>query len=79
MVVKSSDTLPASSVELPPNKAIAAGGAAGISTVAVALVIYYVAPDTPSHIVGLWDALVTGVVTFGATYFMPHGAVTKGH
>lgn len=75
--MKTSDTLPASAVELPPNKAIAAGGSASLATVAVSLAIYYIAPDTPSHIVGLWDALVIGLTTFGATYFMPHGAVVK--
>lgn len=72
------DITPSSSVELPPNKAIAAGGSAGLSTVAVSLAVYYLAPDTPAHIIGLWDALIIGVTTFAATYFMPHGAVSKG-
>lgn len=71
------DQLPASSVEMPPNKAIAAGGSAAFGSIIVGLALYYFAPDTPPNIAGLWDALANGMIAFGATYWTPHGAVMK--
>ena len=62
-------------VEMPPNKAIAAAGSAGIGSVVVGLALFYFAKDTPPEIVGLWTALANTAIAFGATYFMPHGAV----
>lgn len=84
-MAKSVETIPADSIEMPPNKAIAAGTAAGgsmsLSSVVVALAVYYAAPDTPAVIVGLWDALAAAIfgtaAAFAATYWMPHGAIVK--
>lgn len=78
-MAKSADTdiAPASTVELPPNKAIAATGSAGIGAIVVGLGIYYFAPDTPPHIVALWDALASMLSAGVTTYFTPHGAVLK--
>ena len=78
-MAKTSDTLPASSVELPPNKAMAAGGSAGIGSILVGLALYYFAKDTPPEIVGLWTALANTAIAFAAVYFTPHGAVVKEH
>lgn len=65
------------SVELPPNKAVAAGGGAGAGPIIVGLLVYYLAPDTPAHIVGMWDTLAAIISAAGAAYFTPHGAVSK--
>lgn len=61
-------------VELPPNKAIAAGGSAGIGSVIVGLGLYYLDHNTPPEIVGLWTALANTLIATAAVYFMPHGA-----
>ncbi len=71
-----SDLRPASSVEMPPNKAMAAGGSAGVASVIVGLALYYFAHDTPPEIVGMWNALAGTVIGFAAVYWTPHGAVT---
>lgn len=69
--------LPVSTVEMPPNKAIAAAGSAGISSVIVGLALFYLAKDTPPEIVGLWTALANTAIAFAATYLTPHGAIVK--
>lgn len=76
-MAKTSDTLPASAVELPPNKAIAAGGSAGVGSIIVGLALYYVDPQTPPEIVGLWTALANTLIATVAVYFIPHGAFTR--
>lgn len=76
-MAKSGDTVPAGAVEMPPNKAMAAGGAAGIGSIAVGLALHYFAPDTPPEIAGLWNAFANTLIGFLAVYFTPHGAVYK--
>lgn len=76
-MVKSSDTVPTGSIEMPPNKALTAGGTAGVGSVLVGLALHYFAPDTPPEIVGLWNALAGTIIGFVAVYFTPHGAVLK--
>ena len=77
-------TVPANAVEMPPNKALAAGGSAatvgGIGSIIVGLALHYLAPDTPPEIAGLWNALanvIVGVASGFIVYFMPHGAIVK--
>lgn len=72
-----SDTIAGGSIELPPNKAVAAGGGAGAGPIIVGLILYYCAPDTPAHIVGMWDTLAAIVTAAVAAYATPHGAVLK--
>lgn len=85
-MAKTSDTtIPASAIEMPPNKANTAGGVAvgttSLGSIAVGLALYYFAPDTPPHVAGMWDALVNGVFVgasvWFATYYTPHGAMIK--
>lgn len=76
-MTKTTDTLSASSVELPPNKAVAAAGSAGIGSIVVGLALFYFAQDTPPEIVGLWTALVNTLIAGVSVYFTPHGAVKK--
>lgn len=71
------DKLPVASVEMPPNKAIAAGGSAGIGSIVVGLALYYFAPDTPPEISGLWNALANTIIAFASVYMTPHGAMFK--
>lgn len=75
--MRTGDTYPASSIEMPSNKAIAAGGSAGIGSIAVGLALYYFAPDTPPEISGLWNALANTIIAYGAVYLTPHGAMFK--
>lgn len=66
-----------SAVEMPPNKAIAAAGSAGIGSIIVGLSLYYLAPDTPPEIVGLWTAGINAIIGYATVYWTPHGAVMK--
>lgn len=83
-MAKTTETIPANAVEMPPNKAIAAAGSSatstGVGSIIVGLLLHYYAPDTPPEIVGLWNALagvIFGFVTGVAVYYMPHGAIVK--
>lgn len=64
-------------IEIPPNKAIAAAGSAPIGSVIVALALHYFAPDTSVEIVALWTALANTVIAPLAVYLTPHGAIVK--
>ena len=77
-------TVPTNTVEMPPNKALAAGGSAsvagGIGSIFVGLALHYLAPDTPPEIAGLWNALaniIVGLLSGVIVYYMPHGALVK--
>lgn len=83
-MAKTTDTIPPDAIEMPPNKALAAGGSAGlaggIGSIFVGLALHYFAPDTPPEIAGLWNALanvIVGLVSGVLVYYMPHGAIVK--
>ena len=71
------DTTTSNTVEIPPNKAIAAASSAGIGSLIAGLTLHYLAPDTPPEIVGYWTGLANIVITGVITWLTPHGAIVK--
>lgn len=75
--MKTPDTLPASAVELPPNKAIAAAGGSSLAGAITAITLWALGAQPPVEVIVAITTLVNAIVATVATYLTPHGAVVK--
>lgn len=72
-------TTPASAVELPPNKAIAAGGGSSVAGAAVAVLLWALGAQPPVEVIVSMTTIANVIGAVAVTYFTPHGAVLKDH
>lgn len=67
----------ASSVEMPPNKSIAAAGGGSLAGAAVMVLLWATGAQPPMEIVVALTTLANAAVAGALTFFVPHGAITK--
>lgn len=66
-----------SSVEVPPNKAIAAVGGTTLAGAALSVLLWAIGVQPPAEIVVEMTTLANALAAGVATYWTPHGAVVK--
>lgn len=66
-----------SAIEIPPNKAIAAGGGSSVAGAAVAVLLWALGAQPPVEVIVSMTTLANVVGAVAVTYFTPHGAIVK--
>lgn len=74
---RAGETIPASAVEVPPNKAVAAIGGSSLASALVGLALYYSGSNPPLEIVALWMGIANAIVNPLIVYMTPHGAIMR--